>query len=218
MLNTKQIYSSITYSNTIVFVSIVLFIFGLYSIFSNNKTHYMFTTREGFNVIQDIESIFSTTNCPNLLIQKGQKFFMYNTNKIEVPGVNPIQFSSLEEYTQFHSWLRNQGINCPILYVSQIYDSQGNLSYRILPDPIETNAGLPITKLYDAGHDKGSMPGFDPMNQYIGENTPLDEMFHKEERLTCSDNPMDDNWCGAEYSRAVVDSGAYTQDEVNMPI
>lgn len=201
----------INYTNTIVIISIILFLFGLYSILTN--TH---SSVEGFNVIHDVEQMFSTTNCPNLLIQRGSRFYMYNTNKVEVPGVNPIEFKNLEEYTEFHTWLRNQGIHCPILFVSQIFDSQGNLSYRILPDPVETNAGLPITKLYDAGHNKGSIPGFDSLNQYIGEYTPLDKMFHQEEKQICSDNPMDNNWCGPEYSREQVASGKYSGNEVSI--
>jgi hypothetical protein len=33
--------------------------------------------------------------CPNLLIQKGAKFYLYNSNIAEVPGVNPIEFNNL---------------------------------------------------------------------------------------------------------------------------
>lgn len=199
------------YSNIIFILVLLIFIYGVYSNFN-------FNLRESFSVINDIENIFTKTNCPNLLIQKDNKFYMYNTNKAEVPGVNPIQFDNLEDYSEFHQWIKSQGINCPILYLQQMYDSQGNQTYRILPDPSNPQLGIPTTKLYDAGHNKGSMPGFDPLNQYIGDNTPLDNLFNIEERTQLfSDNPMDSNWGGPSYSREIVQSGKYLGDQIYIP-
>ena len=57
--------------------------------------------------------------CPNLLIQKGCKIYLHNTKIAEVPGVNPIEFNNLEEYTQFIDWQRSQGIRCPVLYLQE---------------------------------------------------------------------------------------------------
>ena len=59
------------------------------------------------------------------------------------------------------------------------------------------------------------MPGFDPMNQYIGLNTPLDKMFHDAEVFGPqgkSANAMDANYGGANFAREVVRSGAYAGD------
>ena len=56
------------------------------------------------------------------------------------------------------------------------------------------------------------MPGFDPMNQYIGDYTPLDQIFHQEESLGKSDNPMDTNWGGVGYSQKEVKMGVYAGD------
>jgi len=39
--------------------------------------------------------------CPDLLIQKGSNFFLYNSKVAQVPGVNPIEFDNLEDYTEF---------------------------------------------------------------------------------------------------------------------
>ena len=118
-------------------------------------------------------------------------------------------------------WMRSQGIRCPVLYLQQTYDTQGERTYRMLPDAVEQNAGLPPqimpkeTQLYDAAHQKGSMPGFDPLNQYIGDYTPLDAMFH--EKGSISDNPMDNQWGGSKYSREVVKSGKYAGDTISEP-
>mgnify|MGYP001438444741 FL=1 len=52
------------------------------------------------------------------------------------------------------------------------------------------------------------MPAYDPMGQYIGLDTPLDKMF-KETAGGPSANAMNTNWGGEEFSRNVVDRGAY---------
>jgi len=191
--------------NTKIYLIIIIFIFGLWY-YINTKNIY-------------IETLTNKTNCPNLLIKKDDKYFMYNTTKENVPGVNPIQFNNLEEYNQFSKWLSASGIKCPILYAEQTYDTQGQRTYKMLPDPNKNMNGLtpvPTTKLYDAGHDKGSMPGFDPLNQYIGDNTPLDQMFHQQEKYKTSDNPMDINFGGAQYAGDIVSSGVYKDDSVKI--
>lgn len=166
-----------------------------------------------------IEGFDSMTSCPNLLVKKDDAYYLHNTSKAEVPGVNPIRFKNLEDYTEFMQWLRGEGIRCPVLYLQQTYDTQGERTYRMLPDPKDQNAGLPpsiphVTKLYDAGHNKGSYPGFDPENQYIGDYTPLDEMYHSQQAI--SDNPMDTNWGGPEWSRESVREGEYKDQNVKV--
>ena len=46
--------------------------------------------------------------CPNILIQKGAKFYLYNSKVAKVPGVNPVEFDNLEEYTEFLDSQRSQ--------------------------------------------------------------------------------------------------------------
>ncbi len=81
--------------------------------------------------------------CPNLLIQKGSKFYLYNSKLAQVPGVNPIEFDNLEDYTEFLDWQRSQGIRCPVLYLQSSYDAQGNRVYKARPSVSEPQAGLP---------------------------------------------------------------------------
>jgi hypothetical protein len=81
--------------------------------------------------------------CPNLLIQKGSRFYLYNSTLAEVPGVNPIEFDNLEDYTEFLDWQRSQGIRCPVLYLQSSYDAQGNRIYKARPSVSEPQAGLP---------------------------------------------------------------------------
>lgn len=81
--------------------------------------------------------------CPNLLIQKDSRFYLYNSKLAQVPGVNPIEFDNLEEYTEFLDWQRSQGIRCPVLYLQSTYDAQGNAVYKVRPSVSEPQAGLP---------------------------------------------------------------------------
>mgnify|MGYP001494144273 FL=1 len=136
--------------------------------------------------------------CPNLLLQKNNEIFLYNTKVANVPGVNPIKFNNLDEYTEFVEWQRSQKINCPILFLQQNYDAQGNTVYSARSSPDNLQGGLPnmylgntqdnefedkeYSKLLDASRDdppynKNSHPAYDQQNQYIGINTPLDKIL-----------------------------------------
>lgn len=87
--------------------------------------------------------------CPNLLIQRGTKIYLYNTKIAEVPGVNPIMFDNLEEYTQFIDWQRSQGIRCPVLYLQESYDASGKLVCKARPCTVEPQGGLPPSSQFE---------------------------------------------------------------------
>ena len=174
--------------------------------------------------------------CPNLLIQNGKELELWNTRLASVPGVNPIHFDNLDQYVEFTRWQRSQGIRCPILYLQHSYDAQGNPVYKARPSPTDLRGGAPDlmprsgpvpvdreapkSKLIDAARDdppynQKSYPGFDPQDQYIGLNTPLDQMFHGEPNAP-SPNAMDTTWAGQRYSQALVDAGYYKGDTVGF--
>ena len=168
--------------------------------------------------------------CPTMLIQRGSEYYLYNTKIAEVPGVNPLKFSNLEEYVEFTQWQRSQGILCPILYVQEVYDTQGKRVYKARPSPTDLQGGLPDytlnqdgqSQLLDASHDdppynKNNYPGFDPQDQYIGLDTPLDKMYNESPK-GISPNPMDDNWGGAAYTQSLVDKGYYKDNEVAIAV
>lgn len=110
-----------------IFFLIIFIIY--YAIYSINKEGF---TNENKNELR----------CPNLLVQKHSKFFLYNTKLAEVPGVNPIVFDNLEDYTEFIDWQRAQGIRCPILYLQHTYDAQGKSVYKSRPSIHEPQGGL----------------------------------------------------------------------------
>jgi hypothetical protein len=95
--------------------------------------------------LEGLSTINGELRCPNILIQKGAKYYLYNSNIDEVPGVNPIMFNNLAEYTKFLEWQRSAGIRCPVLYVQNTYDAQGNRVYKMRPSVSEPQGGLPST-------------------------------------------------------------------------
>ena len=175
-----------------------------------------------------IKEGFNTDSCPNILIQKGSEFHLYNSRKAKVPGVNPIKFNNLEDYEEFIKWQRSQGIRCPILHLQQTYDTQGNVKYKVktdnnlhdLPPELKGQQTPPPENLLsdasrqDPPYNQDHYPGFDGQNQYIGMNTPLDKMFN-ESYNGVSPNPMDTNWAGDDFTQNLIDKGFYANREVN---
>jgi hypothetical protein len=120
----------------LMFLFIVLFLIGLFFYAKGNDLS--FTYSEGFTSEES-----KGVRCPNLLIQKGSRFYLYNSKLAQVPGVNPIEFNNLEDYSEFLDWQRSQNIRCPVLYLQETYDAQGNKVYKTRPSIHEPQAGLP---------------------------------------------------------------------------
>lgn len=177
-------------------IFIFIFLLGLNFVISN-------TTKEGY--------VDLSNKCPNVLIQVGDKFHLYNSALIKKDDINPITFNSLEEYIQYIKFQRKNGLRCPVLYVQQVYDNLGRPLYK-LKKPSNGN-----DKLIDASHsnnffNKNSYPGFDPNNQYIGLDTPLDKIYNDKNKI--SPNPMDTNWGGRKYTTSLIKKGVFKEDEV----
>jgi hypothetical protein len=218
--------------NSILKILFFIFIFlgGIYfySIYNN--------TKEG------LININGETRCPNLLIQKGSKFYLYNSNIAQVPGVNPIEFNNLEDYVEFLEWQRGAGIVCPVLYLQNTYDAQGNRVYKIRPSVTELQGGLPpsITTPFPESGENPVYMGNIEMNEspykspeLINKNInqtncpiPLDSSIDitktninpnaNTDNLLYSPDAMDPNWGGAEYTEQLVDAGYYEGNEVNL--
>jgi hypothetical protein len=111
-------------------IIVIIFLIGLYFVFTYPSI------QEGFELDK------GSKRCPNILIQKGSVFYLYNSKLTKIPGVNPLQFNSLDEYIEFTDWQRSQGIRCPILYLQESYDAQGNPVLKARPSPTDLNGGL----------------------------------------------------------------------------
>jgi len=135
-------------------VIIAIFLLGFYFIYHSNNIE-AFTAASDNNTIDASGNSTSnkggvgghpqkmTSNCPDVLIQKGAALFLYNSKRASVPGVNPIRFSNLDEYTEFTEWQRSQGILCPILFLQHAYNAQGEPVYKARPSPTNLQGGLP---------------------------------------------------------------------------
>lgn len=196
----------------------IVFLAGLY--FYANQASKL---KEGFGL--------DNNRCPNILVQKGNRLYLYNTKIAKVPGVNPIEFENLEDYVEFMEWQRSQKIKCPVLYLQHSYDAQGNSGYKIRPGATNLHGGLPPTilgpevdtKLVDATrndppYNQNSVPGFDASSYYIGKTTPLDKMNQEQENLLYSPNAMDPNWGGTEYTQSLIDKGDYAENQVETKV
>jgi hypothetical protein len=114
----------------------IIFLLGFYFIYKSNDV-------ETFTNSADSFTTKISEKCPDVLIQKGAAFFLYNSKRANVPGVNPIKFDSLDEYVEFTEWQRSQGILCPILYLQHAYDAQGEPVYKARPSPTNLQGGQP---------------------------------------------------------------------------
>jgi hypothetical protein len=230
---------------TTVFLIFLLltFISGIYFC----ATHDINTIRlkEGFDPATDLQGP-TTIDCPNLLIKSGNYLLLFNSKLPQIPGTNPLPFYSLDEYINYLENQRKKGIRCPVLFVQEENNTQGQSVFRIRPDVFQPQGGLPITnqqvqdtqnqfnnfqqqqqvqqvEITDASRDHGpwnanQYSGFDPIGQHIGQYTTLDALHDSTFKgQSLSENPMDANWGGVLYTKQSVDSGKYKDNEVVPP-
>lgn len=181
----------------------------------------------------------TNTNCPDLLIKRDNTLLLYNTKMPEVDGVNPIPFFSLDDYINYLEIQRNKGIHCPVLFLQQENDAQGNDVYRMRPSPFYVEGGLPpiplevsnngkVRPIVDASREQppynsNNYAGFDPYGQDIGQYTNIDQIHNSTMNVETgtnglSDNPMDPNWGGIETTEKSVQSGKYDDNQVTRVI
>lgn len=98
----------------------------------------------------------------------------------EIKLIN-IPFFNLDEYINYLEIQRENGINCPVLFVQQENNAQGKDVYKIRPGPFDLQGGLleeiPEQQLQPQLHysnrssniyNKNNYPGFDPYSQEVG--------------------------------------------------
>lgn len=166
--------------------------------------------------------------CPDILLQKGIRFYLYNSKLATVPGVNPIEFQNLEDYTEFMSWQRSKGIRCPVLFLQYTYNAQGDPIYKGRPSPTNLQGGLPPAPSTSSSSSyllaQGQMPNqgntsttkqtsisdnYDIMNEEKDDN-----LLHSEDKA----DAMNDDWGGVDYTQTLVNEGVYQGDEVYMQV
>ena len=197
---------------------IVCFLLGIYFIINFDKRNNTNNILEGFIQSSDKKGF----KCPNVLVQKGVKYYLYNSKLDSVPGVNPIQFDNLEDYVEFMDWQRSQGIRCPILYLQQSYNAQGQATYKIRPDPLDLQGGLPPAPPTTSSNSSTSYYTNSPMSSSnttnINDNNVTNITQQEAENMTYSPNAMDDNWGGEQYTENLIQAGVYADNNVSIAI
>jgi len=216
---------------------IIVFLLGLYIYVNDGFNKKRETkTKEGMKDNGGKEGS-DEPSCPNLLVQRGNILMLYNTNKPIVDGENPIPFFNLDEYINYLEIQKSRGIDCPVLYLQQESNTQGEDVYRMRPSPFDLQGGLPtMTTLYkkpdgtipptaavdasreNAPYNANNYSGFDPYNMYTGVYTDIDIIHDSTGTRGISDNPMDDNWAGVTYTQQMIDSGKYEENNIRKPV
>lgn len=220
--------------NSVLILIFAFFMLGLYY-YANSYKYY-----ENMENKENKPITHSNVRCPNMLIEKDGGYYLYNSKLAIVPGVNPIKFNSLEEYSEFIEWQNSQNINCPILYLQYSTDAQNNELIQVKPSIFENQGGLPSidrdplnkdskefiesNKILDATRDNNKkyntnmLAGIDTHNQDIGLETSLDKMFYQKGEVSV--NPMDPKWGGKKYTQTAVDNGEFAERYVvkNPPL
>ena len=145
----------------IQFLLVLIFLLGLY-FYAKQSCGCATSSVEGFTNSKG-------QRCPDMLIQKGSKFYLYNSKVAQVPGVNPVEFDNLEDYTEFLDWQRSQNIRCPVLYLQETYDAQGNRVYKSRPSVSEPQAGLPPSSAAPMGIASQVPPFMESAMEPVGE-------------------------------------------------
>jgi hypothetical protein len=182
--------------------------------------------------VENLETIKADIDsCPDLLIKKGNVLLLYDTN-IPTSDTNPIPFYNLDEYINYLEVQKQNGKNCPVLFVQEENNTQGQDVYKIRPSPFHLQGGLPSetnqtdsiepvqhvdSNRTSSTYNKDTYPGFDPYSQEIGVFTDLDVVHDSTGSKRISDNPMDSNWAGNTYTQQMIDSGKYVENEITRP-
>jgi hypothetical protein len=224
----------------ISFLLIIIFSFFLgmylYTVGALKKMESMQGTKGAIDVPANFHG------CPDLLIKKGNTLLLYNTKQSLNEGVNPILFNSMDQYIAYHNKQKESGINCPLLYVQEEYDTQGNQVYRVRGSPFDLGGGLsqysvlngnegrylvdknkPIqvhdASLDDLPYNKGMYPGLDTSSQYQGRYTNIDQIHDSTmNQQGGSLNAADPNWAGVLATQDAIQRGVYDDNNVSIYI
>jgi hypothetical protein len=123
---------------------------------------------------------------------------------------------------------KKMGNNCPVLFLQEENNTQGQNVYRIRPSPFDMAGGtqqsnntVPVV-VKDASrvstiYNTNQTPGFDPTSQYIGVYTNIDAIHDSTNNDLVSYNAMDTKWAGIIATEKAIQSGKYDENNVEPP-
>ena len=180
----------------VVLLTILVFISGIYFYM------YSYNYSEGFE---------TNPRCPNVLVKKDKSFYLYNSNLAEIPGVNPIRFNDLEDYTEFLEWQKSQKITCPVLFLQKNYDMHGNEVYKIQSDVNNRSMSTGTSNVEVVDNiAKQSLLGYEDTPAYsdneVYQDIEKSKKYHNEFK---SPDAMNTNWGGSDFTRNLIKKGYY---------
>lgn len=103
-------------------------------------------------LVMNTTSVNEIKTCPDLLVRKGNGLSLLHSNLPKKMGTNPLYFDTLEDYKIYVDRERENGIHCPVLYLRESNDIQGNDVLKVFADPFNEEwgiASLPIVNGID---------------------------------------------------------------------
>ena len=101
---------------------------------------------EGFDNIKhdsaDNDTVNAPDQCPNVLVRRGETLVLHSTKN---PEVLPLTFHSMDEYVSYLENNRSKTQQCPVLFLQQECNAQGEDVFRVRPTLDATQNGLPPT-------------------------------------------------------------------------
>ena len=172
-------------------------------------------------------------SCPTMLVRSGNRLFLQNPNMPKSRD-NPKMLRNLEEYSDYVKEMQSKGKRCPILFLQEETDTQGNNVYRARENATQLYRGTPMRHGMNVSHNRNTSAlfdssrknppynnnqyaGFDAHGQHVGEYTKLDAVHSSTRNNSVSDNPMDTNWGGIEHSTKSIQGGKYDDRIVGKP-
>lgn len=163
--------------------------------------------------------IESLDECPNILVRQDGKIYLMNTS-LDASNSIIMTFNNLDEYKVYTS----NSDSCPILYLQEENNTQGQVVYRTYETPFDA---LPINPPSDTVSQPMMPPpfsleakstmlsGFDSYGIDQGKYTSIDAIHDSTKTQGReSDNPMDDNWGGVSYTNSSIANGKYIGSEL----
>ena len=117
---------------------ILVFLAGIYVIVKTDSKYKEQLLNRKHEADQAVENFANynekDNNCPNILLQSGNKVMLYNTSVPVKEGINPIKFDNLDGYIEHLENQRKGGEVCPVLFLQKEMGIQGKDIYRIRPN------------------------------------------------------------------------------------
>lgn len=150
-------------------------------------------------------------DCPVLFLQKennaqGDNVYRIRPSPFDLEGGLPPMIPPI-----FSNEANSQAINQ--------YLSGAGLSGSVPSSPDHPN----VVNIMDASrentkYNSNQYAGFDPQGLYVGIYTNIDQIHDSTNHSHLSDNPMDPNWAGIQYTNQSILSGKYAENNVSKPL